>query len=100
MSKTVSKKIDNNINILKNDIKEINIILENISKSVDKIPSMWKSAKEEEIMTSLKKSTDSFNNIFELNKKYIDLLNLIDKGQYETLDKAIDELKHDEIVIN
>ena len=92
--------MEDKVYTLKNDIEEVNIILENISKSIDKVPSMWKSPKEEEIMSSLSETTKDFDYISSTNGKYLELLDLVAKGEYDALDKKIDELMHDEIAIN
>ncbi len=99
-TKIDSKILEENVCILKNDLNEVNIILENITKSINKIPEMWKSTKEEEIMDSLKENSNRFSNISDANKKYIEFLDLLVRGEYESLDKKIDELKRDKIAIN
>ena len=99
-AKIDSKRLEENICILKNDINEVNVILDNISKSVNKIPEVWKSNKEEEIMDSLRQSIDKFEDLSKLNKKYEELLDLIDKKEYEALDKKLNELMCDETGIN
>lgn len=95
-----TKKLEDNVFILKNDINEVNIILENISKAIDKIPLMWKSNKEEEVMENLRAATSNFSDINESNNKYLDFLDLIVKEDYESLNRNLDQLIDDKIAEN
>ena len=95
-----TKKLEDNVFILKNDINEVNIILENISKSIDKIPSMWKGNKSDEVMEKLRAATSNFDDINNSNNKYLEFLDLIVKEDYESLNRNLDQLIDDKIAEN
>ena len=78
----------------------INIALENIEKSVDKIPSIWSSDTCDEVMTNLEKYTNKFDDIRDTNDKYASFLDDIVSGDYTSLNNNLDTLIDDKIAVD
>ena len=86
--------------LLKNDLNDLNIALENIEKSVDKIPSIWSSDTCDEVMTNLEKYTNKFDDIRDTNDKYASFLDDIVSGDYTSLNNNLDTLIDDKIAVD
>ncbi len=92
--------LNQNVLLLKNDLNDLNIALENIEKSIDKIPSIWSSDTCDEVLTNLEKYTSKFDDIRDANDKYAAFLDDIVSGDYTSLNNNLDKLVDDNIATN
>ena len=95
-----SELLETNVMFLKNDISEIDIILDNIKQATEKIDNIWSSNEADNVKTDLRKLYSKYDDINTSNKNLTSFLDKIVIGDYRALETDIDNLIDEKISLN
>ena len=95
-----TEALENNVMFLKNDINEIDIILDNIRQATEKIDTIWGSNEADIVKKNLRDLYSKYDDISESNKNLTNFLDKIVAGDYTALETDIDELINENISLD
>jgi uncharacterized protein YukE len=94
-----TEKLETNIMFLKNDISEIDAIIDNLKQATEKIDQMWESKDADIVKTNLKNLYSKYDDVSTSNKNFNSFLDKIVIGDYTALETDIDKLIDEKISI-
>jgi len=92
-----TEELETNIMFLKNDMSEIDIILDNIKQATEKIDTVWQSNEADEVKSNLKALYPKYEDIGTSNKNLTSFLDKLVVGDYTALETDIDKLIDEKI---
>ena len=92
-----TEALEDNVMFLKNDINEIDIILDNIKQATEKIDTVWESNEADVVKQDMRKLYSQYDDINESNKNLTNFLDKIVAGDYTALETDIDNLINERI---
>jgi len=92
-----TEQLETNIMFLKNDMSEIDAIMENLKQATEKIEGSWSSNFADEVIAKLKSLYPKYEAISTSNKNLNSFLNNIVVGDYTQIETDIDKLIDDKI---
>ena len=95
-----TEKLETNIMFLKNDMAEIEAILENIKQATEKIDSIWESKEADQVKSNLKNLYSKYEDINTSNQNFNSFLDRIVVGDYTALETDIDKLVDEKISLD
>ncbi len=95
-----TEALENNVMFLKNDINEIDIILDNIRQATEKIDTIWGSNEADIVKKDLRDLYSKYDDISESNKNLTNFLDKIVAGDYTALETDIDKLINENISLD
>ena len=95
-----TEALENNVMFLKNDISEIDIILDNLRQATEKIDTVWGSNEADIVKKDLRDLYSKYDNISESNKNLTDFLDKIVAGDYTALETDVDKLINENISLD
>ena len=95
-----TEKLETNIMFLKNDISEIDAIIDNLKQATEKIDSIWQSKEADQIKGNLKNLYSKYDDINTSNINFNSFLDKIVVGDYTALETDIDKLVDEKISLN
>ena len=95
-----TEELETNIMFLKNDMSEIDAIIDNLKQATEKIDSMWESKDADTVKTNLKNLYSKYDDISTANKNFNAFLDKVVVGDYTALETDIDKLIDEKISLN
>ena len=95
-----TEKLETNVMFLKNDISEVEAILENLKQATEKLDSIWESKEADEIKKNLRNLYSKYEDINTSNNNFNSFLDKIVVGDYTALETDIDKLVDEKISLN
>ncbi len=91
--------LETDIMFLKNDMNEVDIILDNIRQATEKIDGIWSSNEADKVKQELKALYPKYEEISNSNKNINDFLDKIVVGEYTAFDSDISKLIDEKISV-
>ena len=95
-----TEALENNVMFLKNDISEIDIILDNLRQATEKIDTVWESNEADVVKKELRDLYPKYDDISQSNKNLTDFLDKIVAGDYTALETDVDKLINENISLD
>ena len=95
-----TEALENNVMFLKNDISEIDIILDNLKQATEKIDTVWESNEADVVKKELRDLYPKYDDISQSNKNLTDFLDKIVAGDYTALETDVDKLINENISLD